>query len=225
MRSGFASLAPFLPSERGAETEVLGVWTNTVSKQGFSLLRFRSLGENPIFSAGGILWTGRHYKTKPTHGIGRYRHLVKVQEPKKKKAKVELRAINVGTDYEYGVLNIHLTAYDMSLAESYAQYVHRLCNRLSIKVEESYAMPTKTMEVMRLPDQGNKMVLDSVLTTHERVVQISGLSATFAEIFLEVLQSNLPEGVRLSVREHTEEDFKGRFKARPELEELLAKLN
>lgn len=167
----------------------------------------------------------RHYKTKPTHGIGRYRHLVKVQEPKKKKAKVELRAINVGTDYEYGVLNIHLTAYDMSLAESYAQYVHRLCNRLSIKVEESYAMPTKTMEVMRLPDQGNKMVLDSVLTTHERVVQISGLSATFAEIFLEVLQSNLPEGVRLSVREHTEEDFKGRFKARPELEELLAKLN
>jgi large subunit ribosomal protein L48 len=131
----------------------------------------------------------------------------------------------VGTDYEYGVLNIHLTAYDMSLAESYAQYVHRLCNRLSIKVEESYAMPTKTIEVMQLPDQGNKMVLDSVLSTHERVVQISGLSATFAEIFLEVLQSNLPEGVRLSVREHTEEDFKGRFKARPELEELLAKLN
>uniref|UniRef100_UPI0030C67586 large ribosomal subunit protein mL48 isoform 1 n=1 Tax=Rattus norvegicus TaxID=10116 RepID=UPI0030C67586 len=209
----------------GTEFRVLGLWTNTVSKQGFSLQRFRILGENPIYSAGGIVRTSRHYKTKPTHGIGRYRHLVKVLEPKKKKAKVELRAINVGTDYEYGVLNIHLTAYDMTLAESYARYVHRLCNQLSIKVEESYAMPTKTMEVMRLPDQGNKMVLDSVLTTHERVVQISGLSATFAEIFLEILQINLPEGVRLSVREHTEEDFKGRFKARPELEELLAKLN
>uniref|UniRef100_D3ZDX7 Mitochondrial ribosomal protein L48 n=1 Tax=Rattus norvegicus TaxID=10116 RepID=D3ZDX7_RAT len=207
------------------KSQVLGLWTNTVSKQGFSLQRFRILGENPIYSAGGIVRTSRHYKTKPTHGIGRYRHLVKVLEPKKKKAKVELRAINVGTDYEYGVLNIHLTAYDMTLAESYARYVHRLCNQLSIKVEESYAMPTKTMEVMRLPDQGNKMVLDSVLTTHERVVQISGLSATFAEIFLEILQINLPEGVRLSVREHTEEDFKGRFKARPELEELLAKLN
>lgn len=209
--------------EKGADQVSTGVWRSREEAGPSS--GFRSLGENPIFSAGGILWTSRHYKTKPTRGIGRYRHLVKVQEPKKKKAKVELRAINVGTDYEYGVLNIHLTAYDMSLAESYAQYVHRLCNRLSIKVEESYAMPTKTMEVMRLPDQGNKMVLDSILTTHERVVQISGLSATFAEIFLEVLQSNLPEGVRLSVREHTEEDFKGRFKARPELEELLAKLN
>jgi hypothetical protein len=32
------------------------------------------------FLLGGILWTSRHYKTKPTRGIGRYRHLVKVQE-------------------------------------------------------------------------------------------------------------------------------------------------
>ncbi|XP_058543800.1 large ribosomal subunit protein mL48 isoform X4 [Neofelis nebulosa] len=224
--------------------EVLCPRNDTIFKQGFSLLRFRTSGENPICSAdkflelkllsqwtvikifGGILLsTSRHYKTKPTHGIGRYKHLVKAQEPKKKRGKVEVRPINLGTDYEYGVLNIHLTAYDMALAESYAQYVHNLCNHLSIKVEESYAMPTKTMEVLRLQDQGSKMFLDSVLTTHERVVQISGLSATFAEIFLEIIQSNLPEGVRLSVKEHTEEDFKGRFKARPELEELLAKLN
>uniref|UniRef100_A0A8D1CSJ2 Large ribosomal subunit protein mL48 n=1 Tax=Sus scrofa TaxID=9823 RepID=A0A8D1CSJ2_PIG len=151
---------------------------------------------------GGILLsTSRHYRSKPTHGIGRYKHLVKAQEPKKKKGKVEVRPINLGTDYEYGVLNIHLIAYDMALAESYAQYVHNLCNHLAIKVEESYAMPTKTMEVLQLQEQGSKMFLDAVLTTHERVVQISGLSATFAEIFLEIIHSNLPEGVKLSVRE------------------------
>ncbi|EPQ08335.1 39S ribosomal protein L48, mitochondrial [Myotis brandtii] len=196
----------------------LGVFVNT--------LRFKTSGENPICSAGGILLsTSRHYKTKPTHGIGRYKHLIQEQEPKKKKRTVELRAINLGTDYEYGVLNIHMTSYDMALAESYAQYVHNLCNHLSIKVEESYAMPTKTMEVLQLPEQGSKMFVDAILTTHERVVQISGLSATFAEIFLEIIRSNLPEGVKLSVKEHTEEDFKGRFKARPELEELIAKLN
>ncbi|XP_053058509.1 39S ribosomal protein L48, mitochondrial [Acinonyx jubatus] len=241
------SLHNYRPQQQrmnGALEKVLCPRNDTIFKQVFSLLRFRTSGENPICSAdkflelkllsqwivikifGGILLsTSRHYKTKPTHGIGRYKHLVKAQEPKKKRGKVEVRPINLGTDYEYGVLNIHLTAYDMALAESYAQYVHNLCNHLSIKVEESYAMPTKTMEVLRLQDQGSKMFLDSVLTTHERVVQISGLSATFAEIFLEIIQSNLPEGVRLSVKEHTEEDFKGRFKARPELEELLAKLN
>lgn len=53
---------------------------------------------------------------------------------------MEVRPINLGTDYEYGVLNVHLTAYDMALAESYAQYIHNLCNHLSIKVEERYEM-------------------------------------------------------------------------------------
>uniref|UniRef100_G1TS94 Small ribosomal subunit protein uS10 domain-containing protein n=1 Tax=Oryctolagus cuniculus TaxID=9986 RepID=G1TS94_RABIT len=116
----------------GTLGKVLCLRSNIIFKQVVSLLRVRTSGENPIYSAGGILLsTSRHYKSKPTHGIGRYKHLIK----------------------------------------------------------------------------------------------ISGLSATFAEIFLEIIQSNLPEGVRLSVREHTEEDFKGRFKARPELEELLAKLN
>ncbi|CAD7693788.1 unnamed protein product [Nyctereutes procyonoides] len=176
----------------------------------------RTSGENLICSAGGILLsTSQHYKSKPTHGIGKYKQLVKPQEPKKKKGKVEVRPFNLRTYYEYGVLNIHLTSYDMALAERYAQYVHHLCSHLSIKIEE----------MLLLQDQGNKMLLDSVLTTHERMVQISGLSATFAEIFFEIIQSNLPERVRLSVKEHTEEDFKGRFKARSELEELLAKLN
>lgn len=186
----------------GSLGKVLCLRSSIVFKPAFSLFSVSTLGENPIHSAGGILLSiSRHYKTKPTHGIGRYKHLIKAQEPKKKRGKVEVRPINLGTDYEYGVLNIHLTAYDMTLAESYAQYIHNLCNHLSIKVEESYAMPTKTMEILQLQDQGNKMFLDSVLTTHERVVQISGLSATFAGIFLEIIQGNLPEGVRLSVRE------------------------
>lgn len=39
-------------------------------------------------------------------------------------------------------------------------------------------MPTKTTEVLRLQDQGSKMFLDSVLTTHERVVQVGTLEET-----------------------------------------------
>ncbi|TEA36364.1 hypothetical protein DBR06_SOUSAS27710020 [Sousa chinensis] len=234
-----AELSPFLGAEVFLRILCAG-WLNHVAtrrcqflwKWGFRIISLRLgamaaadwPGEQGGRGATGILLSiSRHYRSQPTHGIGRYKHLVKAQEPKKKRGKVEVRPINLGTDYEYGVLNIHLIAYDMALAESYAQYVHNLCNHLSIKVEESYAMPTKTVEVLQLQDQGRKMLLDSVLTTHERV--ISGLSATFAEIFLEIIQSNLPEGVKLSVKEHTEEDFKGRFKARPELEELLAKLN
>lgn len=61
-----------------------------------------------------------------------------------------MRPIHLGTDYEYGALNIHLIAHSMDLVESYDQYVHNLCNHLSIKVEESYAMPNKTTEVLQL---------------------------------------------------------------------------
>ncbi|NWX04331.1 RM48 protein, partial [Caloenas nicobarica] len=94
------------------------------------------------------------------------------QAPKRKKDKVQMKAINVGTEHEYGDVNIQMTSYDMCLVEHFARYVHRLCNRLSIKVNESYAMPTRTDEVLFLEERGSKMQLDAVLTTHRRVVQV-----------------------------------------------------
>ncbi|KFV54693.1 hypothetical protein N341_04122, partial [Tyto alba] len=167
----------------------------------------------------------RHYRSNPTHGIGRFKYLLPKEAPKRKRDKIQMKEINVGTEFEYGDVNIHMTSYDMCLVECFAQYVHKLCNQLSIKVNESYAMPTKTNEVLLLEERGSKMQLDGVLTTHQRVVQISGLSSTFAPILLEIIQSNQPEGVHLLVKEHTESDFKSRLKSRPELEELLAQMN
>ncbi|XP_027515856.1 39S ribosomal protein L48, mitochondrial isoform X1 [Corapipo altera] len=181
--------------------------------------------ENHLCAAGAALLScHRSYKSRPTHGIGRYKYLLPAETPKKKKDRVQMKEINPGTEFEYGDVNIQMTSYDMCLVEHFAQYVHRLCNRLSIKVNESYAMPTKTNEVLFLEEKGSKMQLDAVLTTHQRVVQISGLSSTFAPILLEVIQSNQPEGVHLLIKQHTEADFKSRLKARPELEELLAQI-
>ncbi|NWI54035.1 RM48 protein, partial [Calyptomena viridis] len=94
------------------------------------------------------------------------------QAPKKKKERLQMKEINAGTEFEYGDINIQMTSYDMGLVEHFAQYVHRLCNRLSIQVNESYAMPTKTNEVLFLEERGSKMRLDAVLTTHQRVVQV-----------------------------------------------------
>ncbi|ETE62809.1 39S ribosomal protein L48, mitochondrial [Ophiophagus hannah] len=139
----------------------------------------------------------RHYRSMPTHGIGRYRHLLPPEE------------IDPGTEHQYGTLNIVMTGYDVCLVEHYAQYVHRLCNKLSVKVVESYAMPTKTVELLLTGEHGSK---------------IKQLTATFSPIFLEIIQNNLPEGVHLLVKEHTEEDFRIRLKVRPELDELRAKL-
>ncbi|XP_027571193.1 39S ribosomal protein L48, mitochondrial [Pipra filicauda] len=194
-------------------------------RQLFALSRAATPRENHLCAAGAALLScHRSYRSRPTHGIGRYKYLLPPETPKKKKDRVQMKEINPGTEFEYGDVNIQMTSYDMCLVEHFAQYVHRLCNRLSIKVNESYAMPTKTNEVLFLEEKGSKMQLDAVLTTHQRVVQISGLSSTFAPILLEVIQSNQPEGVHLLIKQHTEADFKSRLKARPELEELLAQI-
>lgn len=42
----------------------------------------------------------------------------------------------------------------------------------------SYALPTKSTEVMLMQEQGTKMYVDSILKTHERVVQVKVVCST-----------------------------------------------
>lgn len=113
-----------------------------------------------------------------------------------------MKAMVAATDTAYGTLNVKVSGYDMTVVEHYSQYIHRLCKRLDISVSErwvsacplttrgsvtgstswrhrksvcfisSYALPTKTTEVMLMPETGTKMYTDSVLKTHQRVVQV-----------------------------------------------------
>ncbi|XP_029931414.1 large ribosomal subunit protein mL48 isoform X2 [Myripristis murdjan] len=166
----------------------------------------------------------RHYRSMPTHGIGRWRHLLPKEAPKKKKDKHQMKQIAAATNTEYGTLNVKVSGYDMTVVEHYSQYIHNLCNRLGIKVAESYALPTKTTEVMLMQEQGTKMYVDAVLKTHERIVQLSHLNAALCPTFMDVILKNQPEGIELCIKEHTAADYQVRFKARPELEGLIAQM-
>ncbi|KAG7484372.1 hypothetical protein MATL_G00048870 [Megalops atlanticus] len=190
--------------------------------QAASVLRASVLKQHPLL--GTLSTNERQYRSMPTHGIGRYKYLLPKDVPKKKKDKLQMKKIKPGTETEYGVVNVTVSGYDMTLVEHYSQYIHNLCNRLKIKVDESYALPTKSTEIMIMQEQGTKMYVDAVLKTHERVVQLSGLSATMCPVFMEVLLKNQPEGIQLSLKEHTEADYQSRFKARPELEGLIAQM-
>ncbi|XP_063059101.1 39S ribosomal protein L48, mitochondrial [Engraulis encrasicolus] len=191
-----------------------------------ALTIFRSPEYMPRTLFGGLFVTSeRHYRSMPTHGIGKYKHLLPKDGPKKRKDKHQMKAIKATTGTEYGTLNVIVSGYDMILVEHYAQYIHNLCNRFNVKVDESYALPTKTTEIMIMQDQSTKMFVDAILKTHERVVQMRQLNATFCPILLEVLLKNQPEGVQLSIKEHTEADYQARFKARPELAGLMAKMS
>ncbi|KAM5181653.1 large ribosomal subunit protein mL48 isoform 1-T3 [Mantella aurantiaca] len=165
----------------------------------------------------------RCYRSLPTHGIGRYRHLLPPEKSKKKSRL--MKEIKPGTDYEYGTLNFLVSGYNMVYVESFTRYIHKYFNQMSITVEESYALPTKTTDVLLQHDVGIKMSSHCILTTHERVVQVSGLKATLASIVLEVLMMNQPEGVHLQVKQHTEEDYLKRFKSRPDVDKMKAAMN
>ncbi|XP_076842620.1 large ribosomal subunit protein mL48 isoform X2 [Brachyhypopomus gauderio] len=202
--------------------KILLIQNSRALVQAVSLIRAPILKQSmPI----GLLLTERQYRSMPTHGIGRYKYLLPKVVPQRKKEKIKMKEIREATDTEYGVLSVSVSGYDMTLVECYSQYIHNLCNRLDIQVEESYAMPTKSTEIMVMPEQGTKMFVDVVLKTHERVVQVSQMKATLTSIFMEVLLKNQPEGVQLSIKQHTEADFQARFKARPEMEALQAKIN
>ncbi|KAK2862901.1 hypothetical protein Q5P01_002434 [Channa striata] len=194
-----------------------------VLNQALTLCRATPSSQYPLWGMDSL--NKKEYKNMPTHGIGRWRHLIPKETARKKKDKLQMKQTIAATDTAYGTLNVKVSGYDMTVVEHYSQYVHNLCNRLGIKVAESYALPTKTTEVMLMQEQGTKMYVDATLKTHERVVQLSSLDATLCPIVMEVLLKNQPEGVQLSVKEHTEADFQSRFKARPELEGLMAQLN
>lgn len=205
--------------------KVLFVQSSRVLDRGAAfLLRINNSVQYPVL---GSLASAneKQYRTMPTHGIGRYKYLLPKEVPKRKKDKQRMKQIKAVTDTEYGTLNVKVSGFDMILVEHYSQYIHKLCNRLKVKVEESYALPTKSTEVMLMQEQGTKMCLDAILKTHERIVQLRQLDATLCPIFMEVILKNQPEGVQLSILEHTEADFQARFKSRPELEGLIARIN
>ncbi|XP_072232923.1 large ribosomal subunit protein mL48 [Leuresthes tenuis] len=179
--------------------------------------------QHPVWCAASA--NERLYKSMPTQGIGRWRHLLPKQATKKKKDKHQMKPVVAATDTAYGSLNVMVSGFDMTVVEHYSQFIHNLCNRLGVKVAESYALPTKSTEVLLVQEQGTKTYVDAILKTHKRVVQVNSLNATLCPVFMDVLLQNQPEGVQLSVKEHTEEDFHARFKARPELEGLMAQIN
>ncbi|PWA25514.1 hypothetical protein CCH79_00020218, partial [Gambusia affinis] len=187
-----------------------------------SLCRATPSIQHPMWSTASI--NERQYRDMPTHGIGRWRHLLPKQASKKKKVRNQVKDLVSATDTAYGTLNVKVSGYDMTVVEHYSQYIHNLCNRLNIKVAESYALPTKSTEVLLMQEQGNKTFVDAVLKTHQRVVQLSSLNASLCPVFMDVILKNQPEGVQLSVQEHTEADYLLRFKARPELDGLIAQI-
>lgn len=117
-----------------------------------------------------------------------------------------------------------MKGYDFPILESYQRYLHSVAEYLDIDVSDCYALPPQTTQVQRL--RPNSAVVDAEyrLTMYERNLQINDVNAPVYPIFLRIAQAALPEGVQLSVQEHSDEFEERRYVPDRDLLDLKAEL-
>lgn len=125
---------------------------------------------------------------------------------------------------QYSCLNVQMKGYDFPILESYQRYLHSVAEYLDIDVSDCYALPPQTTQVQRL--RPNSAVVDAEyrLTIYERNLQINDVNAPVYPVFLRIAQAALPEGVQLSVQEHSDELEERRYVPDRDLLDLKAEL-
>uniref|UniRef100_A0A1I8AQX3 Ribosomal_S10 domain-containing protein n=1 Tax=Steinernema glaseri TaxID=37863 RepID=A0A1I8AQX3_9BILA len=108
-------------------------------------------------------------------------------------------------------LNVRLQAYDYVPLELFQAYVHKIAKRFSFDVVESYAVAAKTERCVTY--KPNSTVVDSevVLSTYDRVVRLENVYAVHLPLFVSLLHTHLPVGVKMTVKEHEKADDEIRY--------------
>nr|CAG4645308.1 EOG090X0MUO [Leptodora kindtii] len=125
----------------------------------------------------------------------------------------------------YELINVQLKSYDFTVLESFSSYVHKTAQNMGITVEDCWATPCKKYEINTYKPASLLVENQYSLNMYERNIQVSELPTTKAPIFFQVLQTALPEGVNLNIKEHEYEDENVRYVPDLELKELKAQLD
>ncbi|MFH4980534.1 hypothetical protein AB6A40_007243 [Gnathostoma spinigerum] len=112
---------------------------------------------------------------------------------------------------EYEALNVRLQGYDYVPLEKFQAYVHKIAKRFNFRVIESYAVAAQTQRVITY--KPNSTVIDSELdvSIYDRVVRIGNVPTVRLPLFLNILQTHLPVGVKMTVKKHEKADEDYRY--------------
>ena len=104
-----------------------------------------------------------------------------------------------------------MKGHNFDILESYQGFVHNLVENMGIDCSDSWASPGTTI-VAKTYDENSTIIKDScTVNTYERNVQVSNLRSIDAPLLIDLLRRTIPEGVELSVHEHTEDHYEARF--------------
>nr|CAG4642972.1 EOG090X0MUO [Evadne anonyx] len=124
----------------------------------------------------------------------------------------------------YDLLNIKMQSYDFYVLENFSGYVHKTAENMGIEVTECWAVPCQKHEIHSYKSTSMQIESRYSLNTYERNVQVAELPSTKAPIFFSVIQTALPEGVRLDINHHSPDDELVRYVPDLELNQLKSAL-
>lgn len=125
----------------------------------------------------------------------------------------------------YPPLNIQIKGYNFDILESTQSYIHNLAENMGIDVEDAWATPAKSYQLTTYIEGGTRPKDVYNVNLYERNVHIVGLRSIDAPILIDTIRTALPEGVTLSVHEHTRDMAEERWISDPFIDSLRSELD
>ncbi|XP_058461100.1 large ribosomal subunit protein mL48 [Malaya genurostris] len=125
----------------------------------------------------------------------------------------------------YNTLNFNIKGYDYAILESYQRFIYNVSDTMELDTVDCWAHPPKKLNVQRFKPASAVIDSEYKLTVYERNVQIANLQSPLYPIFVRILQAALPEGVTLSVSEHSDDVDEARYVPDKDLLELKQQLD
>nr|CAB3263984.1 39S ribosomal protein L48, mitochondrial-like [Phallusia mammillata] len=171
----------------------------------------------------------RHFRNRPTAGIGRTYGLTGVESSRHLKRKKEVKNALLQENIScYDTLKFKITGYDIVLVESFTKIVHHLLQQLNYKIDELYAEPTFEQHIknMKTSLTANVDDLPTVysLSYHTRVIKITDLPTHAKPVLIHMMMYFVPQSVTFEISPFVEADEEKRHKKRVALQKAMEEL-
>ncbi|EDV23686.1 uncharacterized protein TRIADDRAFT_57137 [Trichoplax adhaerens] len=140
------------------------------------------------------------WSTNKLVAVNQHRFMGNTTSLQPKQAK---KAIDDGNQVLYGEISIKILGNDFAVLDSYAKFLRMAANNLKIKISGRVDLPAKIQKftVLKSPHIFKKHRTQYEVRTHSRILKVRNLTAKTADIYLEYIQRNIPEGVAMTVFE------------------------
>jgi len=100
-------------------------------------------------------------------------------------------------------LTLKVRCTDEAVLDSYTQFMQRAATILNVDVSKKIIIPAhiEKRTLLKSPHIYKKHRVQYELRTHTRMIQMRELTGDTADVFLEYVQRNIPEGVSMSVEQ------------------------